>query len=133
MKNIKSIIEAHAESCEVLEEEQKLVTELISSLDNIGDIDIACHFNGIKDAVLLLIGGYDSDESHEEETFATKRIIKPLSLIESATLENYGQEIHIALADEFLLPGANKKLPWPLNHELIRQISISLSENPSRH
>lgn len=127
MKKIKDIIETRPDNIDITNEEKQLTQELISRLSGPQASGIVCHINSIKDAIILLIGDHrDEEETYENETSNKKRMIKPVSLIEASVLSNFGQDIHLVMADEFLLPGKPRKLPWPLTHELICGLISSL-------
>ena len=127
MQKIKKIIEAHADKDNATEDERIVMMELLNRLGGISSDGMICHLNGIKDAIILLIGDqYNNKETHEEETAKKRRLVKPLSMIEASTLSNYGQDIYLVMADEFLLPGNPRKLPWPLDEGLV---DILISES----
>lgn len=128
MQKIQKIIASHADKDDITEDERSVMKELLDRLGGAASKGVVCHLNGIKDAILLLIGDHhETEESYEDETSEKKRLVKPISMIEASTLANYGQEIHLVMADEFLLPGRPRKLPWPLSDELIETLIKKLS------
>lgn len=127
MQKIKKVIESHADIDTISETEQLVMKELMNRLGGLESNGIVCHLNGIKDAITLLIGNHhEQEESHDDETMQKKRLVKPISLIESCPLIENNQNIYLVMADEFLLPGQPRKLPWPLNDKLVRRLADSL-------
>ena len=124
LNRIKELLRPRKEEERLEKEEDELVTSLFRLIDETAaKDDISCPINGIRDAVLLLIddqlGNY---ESHEDETGVLDRMVLPISMVEAAVLANFGQKVHLVLADETTLPGKAKKLPWPLTDRLLDEI-----------
>lgn len=124
-QRISQIIQHHMDEDDLLEEESEVANELIMQLSDQSTSGIVCPMNGIRDAIILLIGDHFGEyESQEEETSAKRRMVMPLSMVEAAMLNNYGQTVHLVLANEFNLPGIPKKLPWPLTDEMLDSLQI---------
>ena len=131
-QKIVEIIDEHMPDEDTLQEEQDIANMLIDQLSDDSTKGLICPMNGVKDAILLLIGDYDDYESFDTETKKNERIVLPISMIEAETLRNYGQKIHLVLADEMNLPGKPKDLPWPLTDELLDALEIS-NENTAKY
>ena len=124
-QRITQIIQQHMDKDDLLQEESEVADELIKQLRDESTNGIVCPMNGIRDAIILLIGDHFGEyESQEEETSAKDRMVMPLSMVEAAMLNNYGQTVHLVLANEFNLPGTPKKLPWPLTEEMLNSLQI---------
>ena len=133
-QRITKIIQAHIDKEELLQEEIEIANELLLQLNDETTKGIVCPMSGIRDAIVLLIGDYFNEyETQEEETSNRERMVLPLSMVEAAMLNNYGQKIHLVLADEFNLPGQPKKLPWPLTNEMLDNLKIQEREHTRRY
>lgn len=125
-KRISNIIREHIDKDDLLAEETEIANELLIQLSDDSTHGIVCPMNGIRDAIIMLIGDhFEEYESQEEETSAQESMVLPLSMVEAAMLNNYGQKVHLVLADEFELPGQPKKLPWPLTDEMLNGLQIA--------
>jgi hypothetical protein len=60
-------------------------------------------------------------------------MVLPLSMVEAAMLNNYGQTVHLVLANEFTLPGQPKNLPWPLTETMIDSLKIEGREKKIKY
>ena len=133
-QRITQIIRHHMDEDELLQEESEVANELIIQLSDQSTNGFVCPMNGIRDAIILLIGDHFGEyESQEEETSSKHRMVLPLSMVEAAMLNNYGQTVHLVLANEFVLPGAPKKLPWPLTDEMLDSLQIKGRERTERY
>jgi hypothetical protein len=133
-QRITKIIQTHIDKEELLQEEVEITSELLNQLNDETTIGIVCPMSGVRDAIVMMLGDYfDEYESQEEETSNRDRMVLPLSMVEAAMLNNYGQKIHLVLADEFSLPGQPKKLPWPLTNEMIDGLYIQEREHTKRY
>lgn len=131
---VRQLIKKHCDREEMLEDELAIANELIYQLSDRSNEGITCPLSSVRDAIILLIGDhFGSYETQEEETAQKKRMILPLSMVEAAMMSNYGQTIHLVLADEFNMPGARKELPWPLTDELLDSLEIHTRENTRRY
>ncbi len=124
-QRITRIIESHIDKDEILDDEVEITNELLYQLKDESTKGITCPMSGVRDAIIMLIGDYFSEyESQDEETSDRDRMVMPLSMVESAMMSNYGQKVHLVLADEFSLPGQPKSLPWPLTYEMLEGLRI---------
>lgn len=131
---ISKIIKNHMDRDDVLEDELAIAQELVDDLERASAQDMECPLNAIKDAIILLIGGhFDEIDSLDQETALIGDTIRPLSKVESSMLTNYGQDIHLVLADEFTLPGRPRELPWPLSDGLLDTLDITDREDTVRY
>ncbi len=133
-KKISNIIRQNMDKENLIEDEILIAKELLAQLDDESAKGIECPLNGIRDAIVLLIGNHFGEyETYEEETSNHKRMVLPLSMVEAAMLNNYGQKIHLVLANEFVLPGQPKSLPWPLTDDVIHSLDISGREKTKKY
>lgn len=133
-QRITKIIQTHIDEEELLKEEKEITSELLKQLNNESTKGILCPMSGVRDAIIMMLGDYFNEyESYEEETSNRDRMVLPLSMVEAAMLNNYGQKIHLVLADEFSLPGQPKKLPWPLTDEMIDGLYIQEREHTKKY
>ena len=131
---ISNIIREHIDKDDLLAEETEIANELLIQLSDESTHGIVCPMNGIRDAIIMLIGDhFEEYESQEEETADQERMVLPLSMVEAAMLNNYGQKVHLVLADEFELPGQPKKLPWPLTDEMLDGLQIDGRDNTVKY
>lgn len=131
---ISNIIREHIDKDDLLAEETEIANELLIQLSDESTHGIVCPMNGIRDAIIRLIGDhFEEYESQEEETADQERMVLPLSMVEAAMLNNYGQKVHLVLADEFELPGQPKKLPWPLTDEMLDGLQIDGRDNTVKY
>jgi len=133
-QRITHIIEQHLDEDDLLKEEAEIANELLIQLSDETASGITCPMNGIRDAIVLLIGDHFGEyETQEKETADKKRLVLPLSMVEAGMLNNYGQTVHLVLANEFDLPGKPKKLPWPLTDEVLDSLQIEHREKTRRY
>lgn len=131
---ISNIIREHIDKDDLLAEETEIANELLIQLSDESTHGIVCPMNGIRDAIIMLMGDhFEEYESQEEETADQERMVLPLSMVEAAMLNNYGQKVHLVLADEFELPGQPKKLPWPLTDEMLDGLQIDGRDNTVKY
>ncbi len=131
---ISNIIREHIDKDDLLAEETEIANELLIQLSDESTHGIVCPMNGIRDAIIMLIGDhFEEYESQDEETADQERMVLPLSMVEAAMLNNYGQKVHLVLADEFELPGQPKKLPWPLTDEMLDGLQIDGRDNTVKY
>ena len=131
---ISNIIREHIDKDDLLAEETEIANELLIQLSDESTHGIVCLMNGIRNAIIMLIGDhFEEYESQEEETADQERMVLPLSMVEAAMLNNYGQKVHLVLADEFELPGQPKKLPWPLTDEMLDGLQIDGRDNTVKY
>lgn len=124
-QRISRIIHEHIDKDDLLEEEIEIANELLVQLNDESSKGVTCPMNGIRDAIILLIGDHFGEyETQEEETANKHRMVLPLSMVEAAMLNNYGQTVHLVLANEFALPGQPKNLPWPLTDKMLDTLQI---------
>lgn len=130
LQKIKNLIAERADEAEIVADEKAIANELMERLDFLSSDDIECPMNTIKDAVTALIGNrFDEYEEYATETSYSGNEVKPLSLIEASMLMDYGQAIHLVMADEMTLPGPQRELPWPLSDKVIANIQCKLQES----
>lgn len=133
-QRVQQLIKKHCDREEMLEDELTIANELIYQLSDESNKGITCPLSSVRDAIILLIGDhFGSYETQEAETAQKKRMILPMSMVEAAMMSNYGQTVHLVLADEFNMPGAPKELPWPLTNELLNSLKIDTRENTKRY
>lgn len=133
-QRITEIIQSHIDKEELLEEEEELTSELLAQLKDETMKGVICPMNGIRDAIIMMIGDYFGEyESQDEETSGRKRMVLPLSMVEAHMLNNYGQKVHLVLADEFSLPGQPKRLPWPLTDSMLDNLRISERKDTQKY
>ncbi|MCR5321829.1 MAG: hypothetical protein K6E85_00870 [Lachnospiraceae bacterium] len=126
---IKDLLSQRIDKSDILPEEMEIVNEILGYLSNKNTQGITCPINGVRDAIIMLIGDHlDDSESQDEETGNIDRIILPLSMIEAAVLKD-SNKVHLVLADEFGLPGAPRKLPWPLTDDTLDKIVSGLDSD----
>lgn len=133
-RRIKEIINTQMSMDDILAEESEIAKELLTQFDDENAKGIVCPINGVRDAIILLIGNhYGEYESQESETSGRSRMVHPLSMVEAAMLNNYGQKIHIVMANEFTLPGQPKKLPWPLTNDVLDSLKVKGREKTEKY
>lgn len=124
-QRVTRLIKEHIHKDELLGDEKKIAKDLINQLSDETTKGIACPMDGIRDAIIMLVGNhFDEYESQEEETSDKQRMVKPLSMVEAGMMSKQGETLHLVLADEFNMPGAPKQLPWPLSNELLDDLQI---------
>lgn len=120
------MINSHMHKDYFFQDEKDIVNDLLYKLDNIANKGVTCHISGIRDALIMLIGGKHNEyESVESEMRKKEGLVSALSNIEAAMLSNKGQMVHLVYANEFNLPGPRRKLPWPLTNEVLDSLRIS--------
>lgn len=133
-QKIKQIINQHMDKDDLLEEEAEIANELIQQLSDETTRGIECPMNGIRDAIIMLIGDHFGEyETQEEETSDRQRMVLPISMVEAAMLNNYGQTVHLVLANEFALPGQPKNLPWPITNKMLDSLDIEGRERTQKY
>ena len=133
-QRIKQIINQHIDKDDLLEEEAEIANELLRQLSDETTRGIECPMNGIRDAIIMLIGNHFGEyETQEEETSDKQRMVLPISMVEAAMLNNYGQTVHLVLANEFALPGQPKNLPWPLTNKMLDSLDIEGREKTQKY
>lgn len=133
-RRVAEIIESRIDDGELYEEEAEIVNDLLKQLSDESTKEITCPMNGIRDALVLLIGDhFGDDESQEAETSDKRRMVQPLSMIEAEMLNDHEKKIKLVMADEFTLPGAPKKLPWPLNEKFLETLNIKSRADTVRY
>jgi len=126
------IIEKRA-SCDS-EADLKIKDFLITSLLDENSKGVLCNINSVKDAIVHLISeDYAEYQSFDMETVYSRGKVMPLTAVESAMLSNYGQQIHLILADEYGMPGAPDRLPWPLSINILESIKNKISDNRKKY
>lgn len=122
---IKKIIRDHLKGWDILQEEKEMAYYLLGQLSDETTKDVVCPMNGVRDAIILLIGNhFTREESQETETSEKVEMVKPFSMIEAELLAEDNKPIHLVMADEFAMPGAKKNLPWPLTEELLSKLNL---------
>ncbi len=128
-QKIRRIIHQHMDEEVLMQVEQEIVNDLLARLNDDSTKGIKCPMNGVRDAIIILIGDHFSDyETQEEETSDKQRMVLPLSMVEAALLDRERKMFHLVLANEFTLPGQPKHLPWPLTDGMLDSLKITGSE-----
>lgn len=133
---VKNIIENKItlDKDKILSEEAEIITELIKKLSDKSVQNIECPLSGIKDAMLLLINGQESNQSSFNERIqVNNHMVFPIETIESAMVDKSVKKVHLVLADEFSLPGAPTELPWPLDNNIIEKIIDNVSNKRRKY
>ncbi len=129
LQKIKDLIQLRANETEIEEDEKEVARELIERLDTIVDEDMECPLNSIKEAIVSLVGNrIDEYQGFDDEVTYSGDFVRPLAMVESCALADYGQPIHLVMADELTLPGKRRSLPWPLTDKVIERIRDSVSD-----
>lgn len=131
---IASIINQHCEEEDTHQLESAVIKDLLGKLDDETTRGIECPLNGIRDAIIMLIGDHFGDyETFDEETSSKRRMVLPLSMVEAAMLNNYGETVHLVFANEFTLPGKPKGLPWPLTDVMLDSLRLRPESNKMKY
>ncbi len=128
------MIDSHMQKEDFFQDEKDIVNDLLFKLNDKANKGVACHISGIRDALMMLIGGkYSEYESFENETKKKEGLVSPLSNIEAEILSNKGQTVHLVYANEFNLPGPKRKLPWPLTDDVLNSLKIGRRRDTQRY
>ncbi|MCR4601597.1 MAG: hypothetical protein K5767_07755 [Clostridia bacterium] len=131
---IANIINQHCEEEDTHQLESAVIKDLLGKLDDETARGIECPLNGIRDAIIMLIGDHLGDyETFDQETSFRRRMVIPLSMVEAAMLNNYGEKVHLVFANEFTLPGKPRELPWPLTDAMLDSLRLRPESNTMKY
>jgi len=125
-RKIKDIINSRIDSENIIQDELDAAKELIEKLSKQTSRGMKCTLNGVRDAIILMLGGGLSDDEEDDEA---SYIIRPFGKIDAAVFNP--RPLYILLADEFSLPGKADDYPWPLSEKTLEMIYANLDKEKS--
>ena len=128
LSKLRHILASSKDERHILKEEQVIIDELVSRLND-RDLGIRkCLPGEISDAIMIIIGGGILDEdTFSFQSGKDESLVKPLYQIESAPITGTGK-VHLCFADENRLPGKVKPYVWPIHEVFLDKLNIPKEE-----